>query len=381
MNEAKAANQSRGSSEDPKTQRAEHDGRFLRTSAARRRLLASIKAYRLERRALENWVHCHDANATGDGQPSHPAKEESARSSDPAKERPLKVSCAAEELLDQAERAAQRWWTDLDSGYACFLAAQRIDILSFDESRVRAAARSLLEEANGDKIKGWRKAAIVCLVKDLAYEAAPAKTQDDQGTATPREKIAEDSARACKADEGRTRLQEATLLRDEASQNTYRKLVTLKWHLLVLGGVLSVTLLGLFPMVILFPLSDRFVMPFTWQALVYVVLFGLLGACTSAVWSVGRKETKAAIPTQLTQGAVVFARPLFGAAAAVALYLFVQSGLFAAGPVSINAHSTAAVLGFSFIAGFSERLVVSAVETAAPKERDTSPIGGRDTGL
>jgi hypothetical protein len=119
-------------------------------------------------------------------------------------------------------------------------------------------------------------------------------------------------------------------------------------------------------------------MPFTWQALVYVVLFGLLGAGMSAILSVSRKETKAAIPTQLTEGAVVFARPLFGAAAALALYLFVQSGLFAAGPVSINAHSTAAVLGLSFIAGFSERLVVSVIENTAPRERDSSPLGDRD---
>jgi hypothetical protein len=307
--------------------------------------------------------------------------EESAISSDPAKEEPSKVPCAAEELLGQAEAAAQKWRADLDRGYACFLAAQRVDILCFDESRVRAAARSLLEEANGDKIKGWRKQAIVCLVKDLADEAPSTESHDGQCTATQEKKSPKTPPERYSAAEGRIRLQEATLLRDEDSQNTYRKLATLKWHLLVLSGVLSITLLGLFPMVILFPLSDRFLMPFTWQALVYVVLFGLLGACTSAVLSVSRKGTRAAIPTQLIQGAVVLARPLFGAATALALYLFVQSGLFTAAAVSINAHSTAAVLGLSFIAGFSERLVVSAVESATPKERDTSPIGGRDPGL
>jgi hypothetical protein len=381
MNEVKAANQSRDSNEDPKMRAAEHNGRFLRKSVTSRRLLASIKAYRLERCAPENWVPCHYANATEDSQQSHSANQESAKSSDPAEEDPSKVSCAAEELLNQAEAAAQKWWADLDRGYACFLAAQRVDILSFDESRVRAAARSLLEEANGDKIKGWRKQAIVCLVKNLAYETGSAKIQDDQCTKAQGKESPKAPPERYGADEGRIRLQEATLLRDEDSQNTYRKLATLKRHLLVLSGVLSVTLLGLFPMVILFPLSDRFLMPFTWQALVYVVLFGLLGACTSAVLSVSRKQTNAAIPAQLTQGALLFARPLFGAATALALYLFVQSGLFTAAPVSINAHSTAAVLGLSFIAGFSERLVVSAVETAAPKERDTSPVGGRDPGL
>src|SRR5690348_6108987 len=329
---------------------AEHKGPFLRISATRRRLLASINAYKLERYALENWAPCHDSNATGDSQQSNPAREV-----------PSRVSCAAEELLDQAEAIVRKWWVDPESGYACFLAAQRVDILCFDESRVRAAARSLLEEANGDKIKGWRKAAIVCLVKDLAYETGSAKIQDDQCTTAQEKESLQAPPERYVADEGRIRLQEATLLRDEDSQNTYRKLATLRWRLLVLSGVLSVTLLGLLPMVILFPLSDRFVMPFTWQALVYVVLFGLLGACTSAVLSVSRKGTRAAIPTQLIQGAVVFARPLFGAAVALALYLFVQSGLFTAAPVSINADSTAAVLGLSFIAGFSERLIVSAV--------------------
>jgi hypothetical protein len=308
----------------------------------------------------------HEANAIGDSQPSHPAEES------------RKVSCAAEELLDEAEKAIGKWWADFDRGYVCLHAAKRIDILNFDDSRVRTAARSLLEEASGEKIGGWRKEAIVCLVRDLAFEVASAKIQDDQGTPSQDKKSPKTQPERCTADEGRTRLQEATLLRDEASRNIYRKLDTLKLHLLVLGVVLSVTLVGLFPMVILFPLSTQFMMPFTWQALVYVVLFGLLGAGMSAILSVSRKETKAAIPTQLTEGAVVFARPLFGAAAALALYLFVQSGLFAAGPVSINAHSTAAVLGLSFIAGFSERLVVSVIENTAPRERDSSPLGDRD---
>jgi hypothetical protein len=121
-------------------------------------------------------------------------------------------------------------------------------------------------------------------------------------------------------------------------------------------------------MAILFPIPARFTMPFTPRALVYVLLFGLLGACMSAILSVIRKETQADIPAQLSQGAVVFARPLFGAAAALALYLFIQSGLFKTGPIHIDETSTATVLGLSFIAGFTERLVVSVVETTVPKE-------------
>ena len=78
------------------------DGRFLRRSASRRRLLAAITAYRLERRALGNWMPYHEANAIGDSQPSHPAEES------------RKVSCAAEELLDEAEKAIGKWWADLD---------------------------------------------------------------------------------------------------------------------------------------------------------------------------------------------------------------------------------------------------------------------------
>jgi hypothetical protein len=352
MDEAEAANQSGGSREDPNA-KSEPGRRFRRRSARRRRLLASIKAYKLERIVLQN-------GAAGASAPWH----------------------AAEELLSQAEDAVKMWWADLDRGYALFLAAQRTDILCFDGSRVRAAARSLLEEANGGKIKGWRKAAIVGLVKDLAYDAALAKTKDDQGKATQEQESQEtSSAERSGADDGRTRLQEATLLRDEASQNTYRKLDTLKRHLLVLSSVLSLTLAGLFPMAILFPLTARFTMPFTWQALVYVLLFGLLGACTSALLSVIRKETQADIPAQLSQGVVVFARPLFGATAALALYLFVQSGLFTTGPVRIDAQSTTAVLGLSFIAGFTERLVVSVVETTVPKAPDTTLAGGRDGGL
>ena len=169
MNEAKSANQSRGSSENPKRQRSGTRWRFLPKSASSRRLLASINAYGLERRGLENWVPCHDANATGDSRPSPPAKEEQ-----------QKVSCAAEKLLDQAKMAVQKWWADRDSGYACFLAAQRIDILSFDESRVRAAARSLLDKANGDKIKGWRKEAIVCLLPICAVRALHRRVRENR---------------------------------------------------------------------------------------------------------------------------------------------------------------------------------------------------------
>jgi hypothetical protein len=99
----------------------------------------------------------------------------------------------------------------------------------------------------------------------------------------------------------------------------------------------------------------------------------------SAILSMGRRETKATIPEQLTQSAVVFARPLFGAAAALALYLFVQSGLFKTTLLNVNADSTALVLGLSFIAGFSERLIISVVDTATPKDRDAAPQSRGDT--
>jgi hypothetical protein len=201
------------------------DKRFsLRKSGHRRRLLASITAYRKERRVLVSEPTCSCGNA---------AKAD------------CKSSSAAENLLKEAEEAVRKR-ANLDTGYACFLAARRVDILCLDDSRLRPAARSLLADAKGRKIRQWRKDAIVSLIEDIADEK-PTGTRRGPGTARPEPRHPEDYGDGhSRLDDRRTRLQEATLLRDDDSQNTYRKIDTLKQHLLILSTVLFGTLILLF---------------------------------------------------------------------------------------------------------------------------------------
>ena len=66
------------------------------------------------------------------------------------------------------------------------------------------------------------------------------------------------------------------------------------------------------------------------------------------------------IPQQIVAGAITYARPLFGAAAALGVFAFLESGV-----IALHPNNVAATLAVSFAAGFTERFVVAAAGAVA----------------
>jgi hypothetical protein len=272
----------------------------------------------------------------------------------------------------------------LDAGWAYFDAARRVRILDYDPTRVRAEALALEKEADG-KIKGWRGKAIVALLQELVHRQQPdgggaaklAEVEAWAAAAGTQLEAAEGVAADVAADvaalvggldgsaDGRVLLYQATLLRDEALQNEYRKLAVLRQQLRLLCLMLGGTLVVLFGLAV----SSAPRSLFDATVLAYVAAFGALGGSLSAIQSVIKTSTvDARIPQRRIQGPVVSVRPLFGLAAAVALYPFLRSGL-----IQLGSGSIAVVIGASFAAGFTERLIAQAVGAVTPK--DAQPDG------
>lgn len=319
----------------------------------------------------------------------------------------------ADALLKEAEAAIERG--DTETGWSCLQAAHRAEILGFEPSRVHSAATALYHEASSDKLGGWRAKAIVALLQDLGSEGrvdtqlariatdAEASEQvvqlmengadikerrravtellkargaeatiadrvssvlvDLGGEPPSRRRVRQGLARFKEVGAGdRITLYEATLLRDEGFQNQYRRIEKLREHLVFLSVALALSLLGILLMAVFVPvpLTEQF--SFGGRILGYVALFGALGGSLSAIRSVSRSATRSRIPEQMAQGSIVFVRPLFGAAAALAAFAFLRSGV-----LSVQANNDAALMAVAFVAGFTERLVASAAASLLPR--------------
>lgn len=99
-----------------------------------------------------------------------------------------------------------------------------------------------------------------------------------------------------------------------------------------------------------------------WKMLVSVMLFGFLGGAVSAVLSLARTSTRSRIPEQIAHNLITLMRVFVGAAAALAVHVFLQADI-----LNFRITSGAQILAISFAAGFSERLVVHAVESVTGK--------------
>jgi hypothetical protein len=251
---------------------------------------------------------------------------------------------SARRLLEEASQALDRG--DLETGFVCLSAAHRAEILALSPAELKAAAAALHQEASSEKFGGWRGKAIVGLLQDLVGEK-PGCSQDPA--------------------DHRAWLIEARGIRDEKLQNEYRKIERLQQQLLMLGLALALSVGGIIVLTAVVDLPGTTRFDFSPAVLGLVAMFGALGGCLTAILSVIRGGTSYSIPQQLIQGSVVLIRPFFGAAAALAVYAFVGSGL-----ITVASSSTAATMAMSFVAGFSEQLITSSVARVAPKSGDPS---------
>ena len=99
--------------------------------------------------------------------------------------------------------------------------------------------------------------------------------------------------------------------------------------------------------------------------LVSGVLMGFFGGLVSFAFNWLRADLSARSPDLRAQRWLSFARPVIGAAVAVPIVLFVESGL-----INLGQLSPALVLALCFVGGFSERWFVGQIESIAGGKRD-----------
>ena len=222
---------------------------------------------------------------------------------------------------------------NLDEAWKCFFAAQRMEIYSLGVKELKVKAAVVVNEAQ--KLSQWRKNAIEELL------GKPEKLNS---------KINEE------------RVYQAALLRDEHYANQAFKDTLLRNHILILvkinGILLSVILLDF--------ILKAFCLP-GFIPIIEIILFGLFGGAFSAVVRVPASIQSSKIPELAHDLRITLLRIFIGAASALIIYLFIESefvkNIF---DFSINDIHTKYIIAFA--SGFSERLVLRAVE-AVTKEK------------
>lgn len=309
----------------------------------RNRLISSMDAFKLELERYEDT-------------PGHPEGE-------------AHWKTVAKELLARAYLAADGG--EHDTAWKCFLAATRMEIYGLSGCEHAARLDALRREAE-DKLKGWRREAILSTI-------IQEKCLGAHGSAD--------------------RLYYATQLRDENFTNQYFRMAYLRNQFLFLLVILLATLFVVWnvstpawfdfrapskttPVTESHGQNKQTVaagkpsggekktsgLPKNDHFLLGVILFGILGGTFSAIMSLSHTSSQKRIPEQIVNSYVTLLRVALGAVGALVVYIFLAMGI-------LNAEIISApyVLGFAFAAGFSERLVVRAVRQVAGGEDE----GGR----
>lgn len=229
---------------------------------------------------------------------------------------------------------------NIDSGWSLLHAARRFEILGCNDVEVAAAATAL--RAESDKLKAWRQAAVKAL---LGPANAPVT---------------------------REALVEAAAIRDESYDNQGYKDRLLKTQHMLLAAILAAILLAIASAVYARRLPLEALPPAASISMLFgVMLFGNLGAAISAVLQASDTSGSARIPEITTANSLTLLRVLMGAGSAMVIYMALRSQVSdvfnpAFATVLKNVTSPAMYL-VAFVSGFSERLVLRAVESIAGK--------------
>ena len=255
----------------------------------------------------------------------------------------------ATSLLARAYTALDR--KQLDTGWKCLLAAQRMEIYGISEDERKARSVALCKEAQ-DKLKGWRQKSTLSAL-DCSSDQGPSSSPEH--------------------------LYYATSLRDEHFTNEYFRMAHLRNQLVILLLVLVSALTIVYTIsspewfTFASATSDSteegskdttVVMSNSKEFLMGVILFGVMGGAFSAIMSLSNTSTKKRIPEQIVDSYVTLLRPALGAAGALVVYVFISMKLLNI----ITITSNPSFLAIAFVAGFSERLVVRGVKAVTGEE-------------
>jgi len=231
---------------------------------------------------------------------------------------------------------------DLDKGWKYLHAAKRMEIFLLGEQELADKASVLREEAM--KLRSWRKEATDTL---LGSKDCPKSKYEDPFT-----------------------VYTAALIRDEHYNNQAYKSSLRRVQFSHLAIVLTGVLGGLFYML------DRGILLFgtlnlvEWNEFAGIALFGLLGGTVSAIFKAINIDQSSRIPEMALSIQVTLLRLITGAASALIIVMFIRAGFL---QQIISAHlsgSSYAIYALSFVSGFSERLVLRAVESVAGNKKE-----------
>lgn len=253
----------------------------------------------------------------------------------------------ANELLAEAEKAVKT--RNAERGWRCLKAADRFTwygLATVAPDLLDAKAEAIANEAEGEKkgVTKWRRESIKRLLKDEEGKLIPAGIKQAH------------------------RMIEAKRLLDEHYDNVYQKLAILRTRLNVLGGLGLAFLILWFVVTPPVPMimsadgrTDAFAALSTAAPAKFwftVVLAGLLGALLSAFTSaIGTNPKQSDIPAELSTQTITTARLVVAALSAIAVTLFLNSGI-----LSFQQQNYALLIAVAVVSGFSDRLLLSAIE-------------------
>lgn len=242
-------------------------------------------------------------------------------------------------LLHVAQKIADSG--DVERGWRYLQTARRLELAASGSAEIDAAATTLREEAD-KKLTSWRKEAIKKLLV--------------KGPSTP----------------GPAEICEAAWIRDEHSNNEaykgslFRASATWLVLCLLLAGLLLALICrsGYLGDALKDPGAPDFDLS---KTLASFAVFGFLGAVISALTDLFKAGGSARIPELTSTFRIMLLRVLMGPASAVILFFVLQTDL---APKILHAKGGYIVLVAAFAAGFSERLVLRAIEALDRKSSD-----------
>jgi hypothetical protein len=224
----------------------------------------------------------------------------------------------AKEALEAAKKAINDGETE--QAWRLLNQAELFAVYGYNKDRLMSSAVATLNEADV-KLKDWRKKTL-------------------QNTL---------SADICTASVSHDDLFYARGILVEHHNNGHLKSNLFQNQITILG-IIAVMCLG--ACVIFMPYLSTGITIQNIYFLLVVLAFGALGGCVSGIFSIGKEEKK--IPDMLLNHWLTIIRPVIGAVNALAIIVFLTSGLLSMGTLTREL-----LLAAAFLSGISERWVLS----------------------
>ncbi len=248
-------------------------------------------------------------------------------------------------LLEQAKKYLREY--KIDEGWKSFHSAKRLEIFGLNKHERLATARAICKEA--DKLNEWRRDGIFSLLGSKKGEV----------TDTPDAEV----------------LYQAAELKDEHYNNQYymnRLTHNLFWLLSALLFLVLITIVGYFLFYFnLCSQSSEPVLNLT-ENIIGVLLFGLLGALTSAIISTRNLTQSSRIKEISSSQVVVLSKIFIGAGFSIFIFLLLRSSV--ADGIKLFSFKISTPLDYfaiAFASGFTERLAQKSMDLIVGKEKTT----------